>query len=520
MTIAVLPGDRSADLTADRRSRDLAALADGRAVDVLVIGGGITGVGVALDAATRGLSVALVERHDLAHGTSRWSSKLVHGGLRYLAHGDLAVAWESAVERDRLIRSIAPHLVRPLAQVIPTFRGESGGVVRVGAAAGEALKWAAARRRGVLPRGGRLTAEEVIALVPGVDAARVTGGTRLWEGALEDDARLVIAVARTAAAHGAHVLTRVACVEVGDGQARLRDEITGAEFDIRSRTAVIATGAWVGDLDPMVHVRPSRGTHLVVRSADLGDPRAALTVAVPGDHSRYVFALPQPDGLTYLGITDVPAELPIPDDPRPDEAEIDWILTYLSAALARPIPRERVIGMFAGVRPLIDTGDAEVAGTGPVTTADVSRQHLVRSLDARTVSVTGGKLTTYRRMAQDALDLLTDRPCRTATLPLVGAAPPRGALHVPARLLRRYGSEAPRVWAYADADPQLAAPIAEGVPVLGVELLHGILAEGALDAADLLDRRTRIGLVPTDAAAARPAVDALLADTRTGAGRG
>ena len=513
MTIAVLPGDRSADLDADRRARDLARLADGAAVDVLVIGGGITGAGIALDAATRGLTVALVERHDLAHGTSRWSSKLVHGGLRYLAHGEIGVAWESAVERDRLMRVIAPHLIRPLAQVLPVFRGESGRIARLGAAAGEALKWAAARRSSVLPRGGALSPGQVVDLVPGVDTSRLIGGTQLWEGQLEDDARLVVAVARTAAAYGAHILARVSCVEVADGAARLRDEVTGAEFEVSSRTAVIATGAWVGDLDPAVRVQPSRGTHLVVRSADLGHPRGALTVAVPGDHSRYVFALPQPDGLAYLGITDVPAEQPIPDDPHPSADEVDWILTHLSAACARPLTREQVIGMFAGVRPLVDTGDPEDPDRATTETADVSRRHLVRRVDARTVSVTGGKLTTYRRMAEDALDLLTDRPCRTTNIPLVGAGPMRGSRDVPARLLRRYGSEAARVWSYADANPHLAAPIADGVPVLGVEVVHGLLAEGAMDAADIIDRRTRIGLVPADAEVALPAVREIMAQT-------
>lgn len=516
MTIAVLPGDRSADLDADRRARSLARLAGGEPVDVLVIGGGITGAGIALDAATRGLTVALVERHDLAHGTSRWSSKLVHGGLRYLAHGEVGVAWESAVERDRLMRVIAPHLVRPLAQVLPVFRGESGRIARLGAAAGDALKWAAARRSGVLPRGGALSAGQVADLVPGIDTSRLIGGTQLWEGQLEDDARLVIAVARTAAAYGAHILTRVACVEVADGAARVHDEVTGDSFEVCSRTAIIATGAWVGDLDPMVRVQPSRGTHLVVRSADLGHPRGALTVAVPGDHSRYVFALPQADGVTYLGITDVPAERPIPDEPQPGADEVEWILTHLSAAYARPITREQVIGMFAGVRPLVDTGDPADPDRAVAETADVSRRHLVRRVDARTVSVTGGKLTTYRRMAEDALDLLTDRRCRTASVALVGAGPVRGPQRAPERLVRRYGSEAARVWAYAAADPRLAEPLADGIPTLGVEVVHGLLAEGAMGVGDVLDRRTRIGLVPTDAEAALPAVRSIVAAT-TGA---
>ena len=514
--------DRSADLSADRRAREVAGLRAGCELDVLVVGGGITGAGIALDAASRGLRVALVERHDLAFGTSRWSSKLAHGGLRYLARGEVDVAWESAVERDRLMRVIAPHLIRPLAQVIPRPRGESALLTRVGAAAGEALKRTAGRGSAVLPRARRLSTREVVDLVPCVDADTIDGGTLLWEGQLEDDARLVTCVARTAAAFGARILTRVDCISASDGQVVLRDTVSDEQFTVHPRTTIIATGAWVGDLDPQISVRPSRGTHLVVRAEVLGYPTGALTLAVPDDHSRYVFALPQPDGLAFIGITDEPDTLPIADEPEPTQAELEWIRERISRVLARPIESADVVGAFTGVRPLVQGEVGAAQGVGPAHTADVSRRHLVRRVDARTVSITGGKLTTYRRMAEDAVDLITDRPCRTANLPLIGARPRRGASPppsgVPARLVRRYGAEAERVWAYADVDRSLAEALAPGVPVLGVELVHGLRAEGALSLADLLERRTRVSLVPADLAAALPAAERIIADWGAGTG--
>ncbi|MCW2957645.1 MAG: dependent oxidoreductase, partial [Solirubrobacterales bacterium] len=446
---------RSARLDAARRARDLEALAEGRAVDVLVIGGGITGVGVALDAASRGLSVALLEREDLASGTSRWSSKLAHGGLRYLAQGDVAVAWESAAERAILVDHTAPHLVRALPQVMALRDGvsaTSGGLYEVGIRLGDGLRMAARTSGRRLPRARRISAAEAMRWVPALDPHTLRGALISWDGQLEDDARLVVALARTAALHGARIITHAPALAVHADGADARDALTGATFRVRARHVVNATGVWAGDLAPGVKLRPSKGSHLLFSGARLGDPAAALNVPVPGHFGRFVFALPRPDGLVLVGLTDEPYAGPIPDVPQVDDAEERFLLETISTALERPLTAEDVVGRFAGLRPLLDTGD------GDGSTADVSRRHAVLEDPASgSLTVVGGKLTTYRRMAQDVVDRIAARPgvaatpCRTHHLPAVGAqAPQVRAAGVPATLTRRYGSEGAAVLALAE----------------------------------------------------------------------
>jgi glycerol-3-phosphate dehydrogenase len=501
-------------LTAGRRRRELAELAGGRGVDLLVVGLGVTGAGVAVDAASRGLTVAAVDAHDLAFGTSRWSSKLVHGGLRYLAGGHVALAYESAVERDILLRRVAPHLVSALPSVLPLTSLVSGGraaLARAGFAAGDALRVAAGTPAGRLPRSRRITPAEVHRLVPAVRRDGLRGGLLGWDGQLVDDARLVVALARTAAGHGARILTRCRVTELHGGGATVVDTLTGQEHRLHARAVINATGVWADQLDPGVRLRPSRGTHLVLRPGALGTQVAGLTIAVPSETNRFVFALPQPDGRIYLGLTDEPVDGPVPDVPEPSAAERGFLLDVLATAVD-PAPSEAdVVGAFAGLRPLL----AGTAGR----TADLSRRHAVRTTAGGVTTVVGGKLTTYRRMARDAVDAaLTARGlpvgrCRTAGLPLVGAAPPERLARIPApaRLVARYGTEAPAVAALAADDPALAEPVADGVAVTGAELLWGLRQEGALDEDDLLDRRTRIGLVPTDRARALPAARAMVA---------
>jgi glycerol-3-phosphate dehydrogenase len=496
----------SARLDAARRARELDALSSER-VDVLVVGGGVTGCGVALDAASRGLSVALVEKDDLAFGTSRWSSKLVHGGLRYLASGDIGLAWESARERRTLMTTTAPHLVRPLPMVLPLGTDTDvahGLLVDAGHRTADLLRRAARTSPDVLPPPRRLGVVETQRLVPAVRREGLRGGLLNWDGQLEDDARLVVALARTAAAFGASVLTRVRY----DGE-HLVDQLTGATLDVRATTVVNATGAWADTITPGVRLQPSKGVHLVLDAAVLGRPTAAMTLPVPGERNRFVFALPHPDGLVYVGLTDDPLDGPLPEVPRADEREIAFLLDTLSRGLDRSLSRSDVIGTFAGVRPLVAGAEGR--------TADLSRRHLV-TLEDGLLTVLGGKLTTYRQMAQDAVDLLTDVPCRTTTLPLVGAGPARPADLGPAghRLVRRYGSEATDVAALAAADPSLLEPVVPGVPVLGVELLWGLQAEGALSAEDLLERRTRLSLVDAWAEAARPEVERVVHEVHAG----
>ncbi len=301
-----------------------------------MVGGGITGAGVALDAASRGLSVALLERRDLAHGTSRWSSKLVHGGLRYLEHREFGLAWESARERALLMGTIAPHLVRPLPFVTPLDAGmpaRKAAKTHVGLRIGDGLRIGARTSRRVLPPARRISALEARRLAPALAEGGLRGALLSWDGQLEDDARLVVAVARTAAAHGARILTYAGVTGVRDDGVDAVDALTGAAFSVRARHVILATGVWAGELSPAVELRPSRGSHLLVPAGRLGDPRAAVNVPVPGERGRWVFALPRADGLVAIGLTDVAADGPVPDEPAPSAEEEATLLEHASAAL-------------------------------------------------------------------------------------------------------------------------------------------------------------------------------------------
>lgn len=501
-------------LNADQREAHLGELRDGAPFDVLVVGGGVVGTGAALDAASRGLRVALIERRDLAWGTSRWSSKLVHGGLRYLAQGAVDVALECARERAILLRRTAPHLVRPIAQVIPLGEGidqRAERLTRVGLSLGDVLRRGSGTRRRDLPRARRIGVPELTQLAPGVSRTGLRGGLMAWDAQLEDDARLVVALARTAALHGAKVVTRCAAEQLSGSGARVCDELTGARFDVRARSVINATGVWAGELAGGLELRPSLGTHLVVRLERLGGLAGMLSVPVPGESGRWAFAIGQRNGLALVGLTDTAVSGPLPDVPRPLAEDIPFLLQTISSALARPLAPEDVVGTFAGLRPL-------VAGAPGVSTADLSRRHAIVRGERGLVSVIGGKLTTYRRIAEHAVDVavgaagLSALECRTRELPLVGAAPRQALASIPApgRLVDRHGVEAPGVLALAGGDPALLAPVAPGLDVLLVEVLHALRAEGALDLDDVLDRRTRIGLVPADRARAAGAVRELV----------
>ncbi|MEV1121314.1 glycerol-3-phosphate dehydrogenase/oxidase [Actinosynnema sp. NPDC049800] len=467
-------------LNAGRRRADLDHLASAP-VDLLVIGGGVTGAGVALDAASRGLSVCLVEAHDLAFGTSRWSSKLVHGGLRYLAQGEVGVAYESAVERGILMTRTAPHLVRALPQLVPLHGKAHDPVVMAGLRAGDVLRRLARTPSRVLPAPRRVPAVEASALAPGLRRAGLRGGLLSFDGQLVDDARLVVALARTAAGFGARIVTRARATSLSGRGADVVDTLTGESLHIKARAVVNATGVWAGELVPDVRLRPSRGSHLVLSAATVGLATTALTVPVPGARNRFALVLPQRDGRVYVGLTDEPVDGPIPDVPTVPQSDVDFLLGVASSVLERELTRSDVQGAFAGLRPLLDTGD------GP--SAELSRGHAVLTKDGVT-TVVGGKLTTYRRMAAKAVDAtaLTTTRSLTARIPLVGAGPAAGPPH----LVARYGTEAPDV-----------AEVGE--------VAWAVRHEGALTADDVLDRRTRIGLVPTDRTAAEPAVTAEVA---------
>jgi glycerol-3-phosphate dehydrogenase len=495
---------RPSMLNAARRTADLEALRAGEVVDVLVVGGGITGAGVALDAASRGLSVALVERLDLAAGTSRWSSKLAHGGVRYIAKGQLGVAWESAVERNRLATVIAPHLIRPMPFLMPMFDrlppGSRAGTRALFGVADVLAK--AARTPSFLPSTHWADRQETASLIPTM--VGVSGSYIHVDGALEDDARLVVAVARTAASLGARIVTHCDVAAVAKDGASVVDVLTGEEFEVRARSVVVAAGVWCGALVDSVPLRPSKGAHLVVRAEALGHPRAAFNVVLPGSLNRFVFAVPRPDGTVLVGLTDDPVE-EVVDVPAVTAADETFLLKMLSSGLTRPLTSEDVIGRFAGLRPLL-AGDSD-------SSADLSRRHTLLDRDG-VVVIVGGKLTTYRRMAQDAVDRVVsslgrDVECRTGSLSLVGAGRLEPGLH--ARLGRRFGAEAADVAGLGG--PGALEPIAPGIPVLRCEVDWAVRAEGAVTVDDILDRRLRVDLVPAWRAAASSYVEERLAAT-------
>jgi glycerol-3-phosphate dehydrogenase len=490
-------------LNAARRTAELSALADGEPLDVLVIGGGITGVGIALDAASRGLRVALVEKHDLAFGTSRWSSKLVHGGLRYLATGNVGIARRSAIERGILMTRNAPHLVHALPQLVPLLPSmdhAKRALVRAGFLAGDALRILAGTPASVLPRSRRVSAQRVVEMAPTVLRDGLAGGLLAYDGQLIDDARLVAAVARTAAQRGARILTYTAASEATGDSLRLTDQRSGESFDISARAVINATGVWAGEIDPSLKLRPSRGTHLVFDAKTLGNPTAALTIPIPGELNRFVFAMPEQLGRIYLGLTDEEAPGPIPDVPQPTLGEIEFLLDVVNTALGITLDRADVIGSYAGLRPLIDTGAGH--------TADVSRDHAVVESPAGVISVIGGKLTEYRHMAEDVLDRaiqlrqLDAGKCQTRNLPLVGAPANPGSATapmagLPESLVLRFGAEAANVIAAATCE-RPAESVAGGIDVTRAEFEYAITHEGALTVEDIVDRRTRIGLVASD----------------------
>lgn len=509
---------------AARPDRPSGAAAPVDPVDLIVIGGGITGVGVALDAVTRGLDVVLVEKHDLGFGTSRWSSKLAHGGLRYLTKLEFGIAYHSAVERGRLMRHIAPHLIRALPQVTPLADDTNliqKAAVRAGYIAGDLLRLAARTPSSVLPRSRYLNRAKTLEMVPTVLRDGLRGAWVNYDGQMIDDARVVTAIARTAAENGARVITHCSAVDAtGDG-ATLVDELTGDRFHLPARAVVNATGVWAGGLDDGIRVRPSRGTHLVFDAETFGNPTGSLTVPLPGSISRYLFILPAQLGRVYLGLTDEDTPGEIPDVPPTPVSDVEFLLENINRALGTKVTRADVRGAFTGLRPLLvpegpDTEVVEEATGDAGSTADLSRRHATVKSGDGLISIVGGKFTEYRLMAQEAVDfVLDDRripagQCRTMELPLVGAPGHRGSWGVreaelaalPESLVARFGHEAPKVVAAATVPDPLGR--VAGFDVTRAEFEYAVTHEGALTVGDIVDRRTRLGMIEGDRAAAVP----------------
>ncbi len=497
------------------RSRSLAVLGEDP-FDILVVGGGITGAGVALDAAARGLRTALVERQDFASGTSSKSSKLVHGGLRYLQQHEVALVYENLAERQRLLRN-APHLVKPLPFLIPLF-GREGAVNAALARAYSSALWlydiTGGLRIGKLHK--RVTRSQALAHLPTLKTDRLVAGF-LYFDAQADDARLTLAVHRTAALEHGAVVVNYAAVEDFDkdsrGRLRRARVITAAgdEISIDTRVVVNATGVWADDvraLDEGHHprsIRPAKGIHVTVSREKLPCDIAAV-LPVPGDQ-RSIFVVPWGSDV-YLGTTDTDYDGPL-EDPPCDRGDVDYVLDAVNRYVDPSLSHDDVTGSWAGLRPLL------VGNGGPARsarTADLSRRHQVNSSPSGMVTVTGGKLTTYRKMAADTvaevIRLLGHGPHRSPTkrMALIGSQGGRdpdgpGAWATTGRppapsdtaehLASRYGNEAPLVWELTRSDPKLSEPIVPGLPYLGAEVVWAARAEMALTLDDVLARRTR-----------------------------
>ena len=282
----------------------------------------------------------------------------------------------------------APHLVKAMPQLVPLLPAMSRpqrALVRVGFLAGDGLRALAGTRSSVLPRPRRITAAQAVAMAPTVRREGLDGALLAYDGQLIDDARLVVAVARTAAQHGATILTRVAASAASGSSVLLTDTLTGESLDVTARAVINATGVWAAEVDSSITLRPSRGTHLVFDAAAFGNPTAALTIPIPGETNRFVFAMPEQLGRVYLGLTDEEAPGPIPDVPEPTAAEVAFLLDTVNTALQTALTTADVTGAYAGLRPLIDAGEGR--------TSDLSRDHAVLESDSGLFSVVGGKLT-------------------------------------------------------------------------------------------------------------------------------
>ncbi|WP_421119757.1 glycerol-3-phosphate dehydrogenase/oxidase [Aquihabitans daechungensis] len=491
--------------------------------DVVVVGGGITGVGAALDAASRGLRTALIERDDFASGTSSKSSKLAHGGLRYLQQGEVRLVYEALAERQRL-RHNAPHLVKLLPFLLPIFSGSGGVINKKLARALGASMWmydlTGGARIGKFHE--RLSAEEALAHMPTLPKDKIAS-SYLYYDATVDDARLSLTVARTAAIEfGAVAVNGTALTGITkDAQGRVSGATVvadGQEISVRCQAIVNAAGVWsdeVRTLDEGANpdsIRPAKGIHITVPWSKIRND-IAVVVPVPKD-KRAVFVVPWGD-LTYIGTTDTDYQGPNEDPPVTRE-DVDYLLNAMKFT---GITDEDVVGTWAGLRPLVKSGSSG-------RTADLSRRHKVVASPSGVVSVTGGKLTTYREMSADTIDEVVEvlgtrvsgiaRGSRTKKLRLRGAegydALADATDPLTAHLANRYGGEARTLLALADSDPTLREPLVAGLPYIKAEAVYAVRHEMARSVDDVLSRRTRARLLARDASAAAAAdVAALIA---------
>ncbi|BBJ41691.1 FAD-dependent oxidoreductase [Streptomyces antimycoticus] len=495
------------------RGEALARMAD-RELDVLVVGGGVVGAGTALDAATRGLETALVEARDWACGTSSRSSKLIHGGLRYLEMLDFALVREALKERGLLLERIAPHLVKPVPFLYPLqHRAWERLYAGSGVALYDAMSISSGHGRG-LPAHRHLSRRRALQVAPCLKKDALVGALQYYDAQM-DDARYVATLVRTAAKYGAQVANRARVVGfLREGErvvgARVHDLEQGGEFEVRARQVVNATGVWTDETQALIgergqfHVRASKGIHLVVPK----DRIHSTTGLILRTEKSVLFVIPW--GRHWIiGTTDTDWDLD-KADPAASSADIDYLLEHVNEVLAVPLTRDDVEGVYAGLRPLL-AGESDA-------TSKLSREHTVAHPVPGLVVVAGGKYTTYRVMAKDAVDEAVhglDRrvgPCVTEEIPLVGAVGYKALWNARERigrqaglhaariehLLNRYGSAAQEVLDLIAADPSLGKPLAGAEDYLRAEIVYGVSHEGARHLDDVLTRRTRISIETFD----------------------
>lgn len=500
------------------RDEALAAMEGPGELDVLVVGGGVVGTGTALDAVTRGLSTGLLEQRDLASGTSSRSSKLIHGGLRYLEMMDFALVREALQERGLLLTRLAPHLVRPVPFLYPLMhKGWERPYVAAGVTLYDAMAMLGRYDMGV-PRHRHLTRRQVARVAPDLLSDSLAGAIRYYDCQV-DDARLVVAIARTAASYGAHVATRVRVTGfLREGErvvgVRARDLENGRDLEVRARVVVNAAGVWTDEIQEMVggrgalNVQASKGIHLVVPRDRI---RSSAGFIVRTEKS-VLFVIPW--GRHWIiGTTDTAWDLDLAH-PAASRTDIDYVLAHVNAILREPLEHDDVVGVYAGLRPLL-SGESEP-------TSRISREHTVVTPVPGLVMIAGGKLTTYRVMGKDAVDaaahsLLTTgalgvRDSITDRIPLVGAEgwevrtnqrlllARRSGLHVARidHLLGRYGGLVDEVLDLVAERPELGEPLEGSEDYLAAEVVYAVTHEAARHLDDMLTRRTRLSIETFD----------------------
>jgi glycerol-3-phosphate dehydrogenase len=478
--------------------------------DLIVVGGGITGAGVALDAASRGYSVALLERADFAAGTSSRSSKLIHGGLRYLQNFDLGLVREALLERSLLVK-LAPHLVTPLPMLVPSFEGKRPDrLLGVGLNMYDVMAWRRGRDDDAEwspDRHRTIEGAEAIELAPALAQKNPTAAYLFYD-CQTDDVRMVLSVLGEAERFGAVIANRCDVTGLVEKEGRAvgvlaRDTETGSEFEVAGANVINATGVWADQLRPdelytheeMPRIRPSRGTHVTLSRERLA---VEVGVIVPAGGNRTVFVLPWL-GRTLVGTTDKDYEGPLDHVPASGD-DITYLLDAVNSYFGTSVTPDDLTGAYAGVRPLISTGD-------PKKSVDISRRAELYETSSGLVTITGGKFTTWRRMAKSAVDRIVERegreaPCRTHEIPI---GLPEDAASLPevpgvdegsrAHLAARYGHAARDVLRLAAAAPQLAARISPELPDITAEAAFAAGHEQARSVADVLLRRTRLGLL-------------------------